>query len=80
MKSISKNSILKSKGKFVNEDDTILLEIPINNNSTDILWWVNLGIMVSLDFFHRKVENIKGMFNMHDDSKGFCEEEDCSTL
>lgn len=75
MRSISENSILKSKGKFVNEDDATLLEIPINNNSADIIWWANLGVMISPDFFHRKVENIKGMhgyFNMHDDSKGFC--------
>ena len=75
MRSISENSILKSKGKFIHEDDATLLEIPVNDNSADIIWWANLGVMISPDFFHKKVENIKGMhgyFNIHDDSKGFC--------
>ena len=75
VKSISKNSVLKSKGKFVNKNDATLLEIPINKNSADIIWWANPGVMISPDFFHRKAENIKGMHgysNKHDDSKGFC--------
>ena len=40
-------------------------------NSADIIWWENIGVMVSPDFFHNKVENIRGMHE-YNDSKGFC--------
>ncbi len=75
IKSILENSELNSKGSFITKDNAADLEIPYDNNSADIIWWANLGVMVSPDFFHKKEEDIRGMhgyFNFHDDSKGFC--------
>jgi predicted AlkP superfamily pyrophosphatase or phosphodiesterase len=72
---ISGLSILRDKGRFIDERMSSEYFIPVHDRRYgDLIWWANNGILLFPDYFHDDYTHNKGMHGYdsnHPDMKGF---------
>jgi predicted AlkP superfamily pyrophosphatase or phosphodiesterase len=68
-------TVLREKGRFVDEKIAFEYSIPPNDRRYgDLIWWADNGVLLFPDYFHDQNTHNKGMHGYdsnHDDMKGF---------